>query len=243
MKTIRATLVGLTAAALLGLPGVAMASATGGSAQLTASPATLDLAVTRHRTSVRFLDFAHFHAAGENALVRGQVVGWAQGTHGALGGAQVKLYRQLDGNSTWVYLASQVTDQGSHPAFSFTTLARQNAHYKVTFGGTALFLPSAGTTSLAIYRVFNGVITDGSNVATLHGHVSPYYTHKPIAVQKRSCASCAYVTVKHAVTGAGGVYSFGLPAPATGRWWWRLAIPGTAAYIASYGATFSTQER
>lgn len=200
-------------------------------------------AVTRHHTSIRWLDFAHIRAAGASTTVRGQVVGSAQGGHGALASVQVKLYRQLDGNSAWVYLGTRMTDNGAYPQFSFATSARQNAHYKVVFAGNALFLPSQDVTWLSVFRLFNGAITDGQNVATLHGHVSPFYTGKAISLQKRSCAACDYVTVKHAVTGAGGAYSFPLPAPATGRWWWRLAIPGTTAFMPSYGGTFSTEKQ
>ena len=79
------------------------------------------------------------------------------------------------------------------------------------------------------------------SAATLHGFVNPYYNHKVIWLQKRSCATCGYVTVKRATTGMRGTYSFSLPAPPTGRWWWRVAIPQTGAFIASMGGTFTTQ--
>lgn len=243
MKTSRALLVGLVSAALLGLPGAAALAAPPSDSSANVSPATMNLAVSRHRTSIRFLDFDHFRAASSGAIIRGQVVGWAKGEHGSLGGVQVKLYRQLDGESHWVLLGSRVTDRGAFPRFSFSTEARQNADYKVTFGGNATFLPSQNTSWLSIYRSFNGSIVDGSQAATLHGHVTPYYTHKAIALQKRSCATCDYVTVKRTTTGTGGAYSFSLPAPASGRWWWRVSIPGTTAFIASYGATFSTEQR
>jgi hypothetical protein len=32
-----------------------------------------------------------------------------------------------------------------------------------------------------------------------------------------------------------------LPAPPTGRWWWRVTTPGNAGFIRSYGGTISTQ--
>ncbi len=243
MKTTRAILAGLTAAALVGLPGAATASTPTDAHQPSLVPAlaTTHLAVTRHRTTVRYLGFRHIRAYGYTVGVRGQVTGRAQGRRGALAGVQVKLFRQLNGNSTWVYLATQRTGTGAYPQFSFPTLARQNAHYKVVFGGNTSFQPSQNTTWLNVFRLFNGAITDGSTVATLHGHVTPYYTGKPIALQKRSCATCDYLTVKRATTGSFGAYSFALTAPTTGRWWWRVAIPGTTAYMPSYGGVFSTQ--
>ena len=243
MKTFRAMLVGLTSATLIGVPGAAMASAPVTLSLAASSPASLQLAVARHRTSIRFLDTDHIKPAGATGLVRGQVVGSSQGTRGALAGVQVKLYRQLDGSRTWTYLGSRVTDDGAFPRFAFSVLARQNAHYRVVFGGNDGFLPTEKSTWLSVYRVFNGAIADGPAAATLHGHVSPYYTHKDISLQKSSCDGCDYVTVKHAVTGVDGAYSFSLPAPAQGKWWWRLTIPKTVAYIASIGSTFSTERK
>jgi hypothetical protein len=92
-----------------------------------------------------------------------------------------------------------------------------------------------------VYRHFNAGIKDGPGAATLSGHVDPFYNHKVVFLQKRSCATCNYVTVKTVPTGTGGVYHFSLPAPAKGRWWWRVATPATGAFIASWSGTFTTQ--
>lgn len=251
MKTTRAFLVGLTSVALLGVPGLALASTPVASTPVESTGSILSpalasappLVLNRHRTTVRFLDFPHMRASWYPVNVRGQVTGWAQGRHGALPAVQVKLYRQLDGNSRWAYLATTSTGTGAYPQFSFPVLARQNAHYRVRFAGNASFQPSQNMTWQSVFRLFHGVITDGTTAATLHGRVTPYYGSKPIALQKRSCATCDYVTVKRARTGSTGEYSFALPAPASGRWWWRLAVPGTVAFVPSYGGTFSTQPR
>ncbi len=243
MKTTRAFLVGLTSAALLGLPGAALANPPAQSSAPDQSTATMQMSVSRHRTAIRYLPFSHIRSYGSTVGIRGQVVGSAQGKRGALAGVQVRLYRQLNGNSAWVYQATRRTGTGPFPQFTFGAFARQNAHYKVVFGGNPSFQPSAKTTWLTVFRLFHGVITDGTNTANLHGFVTPYYTGKPIALQKRSCAACDYLTVKRTTTGTDGVYSFALPAPGSGRWWWRVAIPGTVAYMASYGGTFTTELR
>jgi hypothetical protein len=236
MKSPRSLLIGLTVASLLGFSGSAVATAP--PRGLGADAAAL--AVPDHPTGIRFLGSDHIVAAGRTVHVRGQVIGRAGDRRGALAGAVVKLYRQFDGNSAWVYLGSQRTTDGVFPQFNFATLGRMNAHFRVVYSGNATFTSSEGASWVSIFRLFHPVITDGAGAATLHGHVDPYYNHKPIALQKRSCATCRYVTVKRTTTGMAGAYSFSLPAPLHGRWWWRASIPGTVNFIASYGGAFST---
>lgn len=237
----RAIMAGLAAATLLGAPVAADASTATPGAAAPLSQSFSRLPEAQHASSIRFLTFNHIRGANQYMTIIGQVIGEGAGQHGALAGATVKIYRQLDGNSTWLYLGSTKTDDGAYPQFTYAVQARQNAHYKVTFAGDDTFAGSQGVTWLSVFRMFNGKMTDGSGAATLAGHVDPYYTHKTIWLQKRSCAACNYVTIKTTTTGAGGDYSFALPAPDSGRWWWRLAIPGTAAFIASFGATWTTE--
>jgi len=232
MTKMRAALVGLTVAGLLGLPAAALGSA----------PATVvDQAAAVHKTSIRWMAFGHMHAAGTPMTIIGQVASRAHGTRGALAGVQVKLYRQLGASRTWVYLGSATTGSGLIPRFQFVTLSRMNANYKVAFAGDDSFGPSSDVTWLEVYRLFNGHIYDGRSVATYKGNVTPYYTHKPITLERRSCASCPYVDYKSGLTGTNGAFSFALPAPAHGRWWWRVTVPGNPGFIRSYGGTLTTE--
>ena len=218
MQSTRSILVGLTAVVLLGLPTAALATAPVGPATgatgVAKHTAGASITTKRHVTTIWWLDFSHMRPAGRMVDVKGQVASHRKGQRGALAGARVKLYRRLDGSSRWVYLGSQRTSTSSAPEFSFTTQARQRAHYKVTFAGDSSFGPSSAVTWVNVYRLFVGVMTDGGRFATLHGHVTPFYTHKAISLQKRSCPSCSYTTVQTKTTGTGGTYSFSLPAPA-----------------------------
>jgi len=229
MAKLRAVVVGVTAAALLALP--AAASGVGGSHQ----------AAHRHATHILWMHFSHMHAADESLVLVGQVTSRVDGHRGALAGAEVKIYRQLDGNKPWVYLGARTTPNTDLPEFRFTTPSRQNAHYKVVYAGDASFAPTSEVTWLSVYRSFNGHIDDGTGAATYKGNVTPYYTHKPITLQRRTCPTCSYTPYKAATTGVGGAFSFSLPAPLHGRWWWRVTTPGTAAFIQSYGGTITTQ--
>jgi len=246
MKLRRSVLVGVTVASILSLSGTALASTTQPPARAGSLASSASLAGSGaqnsaiHPTSIRFLVFDHMLAAGGTVHVRGQVASQVDGVRGALAGVQVKLYRQFNKSSPWVYLATQTTGNGQFPQFNFSTLARMNADYKIVFAGNDLFLPSENITWLSVYRLFNGAINDGQTAATLHGNVDPFYNHKVIYLQKRACAPCGYVTVKKSTTGMAGAYSFTLPAPGTGRWWWRVTVPGTGAFIPSKGGTFST---
>lgn len=230
MAKVRVALIGLTAAGLLGLPAAAVGLPTSG-----------HQSNGRHATSIRWMHYSHVHLAGSSFVMVGQVASRADGVRGALAGVQVKVYRQLDGNQAWVYLGVRTTTTGTLPEFRFTTESKQNAHYRVVFAGNDTFAPTSEQTYLSVYRSFNGHIIDGSGAATYKGYVSPFYTHKPITLQRRACATCSYYAYKSGSTGLGGVFSFQLPAPQHDRWWWRVTIPGTGAYIASYGGTISTQ--
>jgi hypothetical protein len=248
MKSRRTALVGLTVATLLSVSGTALASSPQPGAQSAAVSSSAQLlgsarhATAVHPTNIRFLMFDHMLPPGGTVHIRGQVAGKAQGTRGALAGVVVRLYRHFDPTKPWIYLGTQTTGAGQYPQFNFSTIARMNATYKVVFAGNDTFLPSEDTTWLSVYRMFNGVIRDGKSAATLHGNVNPYYTHKVIYLQKRACAPCGYVTVKKATTGMAGAYSFTLPAPPSGRWWWRVTVPGSGGYIESRSGTFSTQQ-
>jgi len=229
MAKMRAVVIGATVAGLLGLPAAAAGLAGG------------HQTAQRHATTIRWMHFSHMHAADTSFVLVGQVASRVAGHRGALPGAQVKIYRQLDGNKPWVYLGARTTTSGDLPEFRFTTPSRQNAHYKVVYAGDASFAPTSAVTWLSVYRSFNGRIVDGSGAATYKGNVTPYYTHKAISLQRRTCPSCAYRPYKGATTGVGGAFSFALPAPLHGRWWWRVTTPGTSAFIPSYGGTISTE--
>lgn len=234
MSKMRAALVGLTATALLGLPVAALATTAGSGFQQS---------VSRHATHIRWLPFSHIHAAGDPMTLVGQVVSQAHGQHGALAGVEVKVYRKLAGSTTWVYLGVSTTDAGGLPRFRFVTPSRRNAHYRVTFAGNSSFGPTSQETWLTVYRLFNGRIIDGTRAATYKGNVTPFYTHRLITLQRRTCPTCSYVNYRKQTTGTNGLFGFSLPAPASGRWWWRVNVAGTVAFMPSYGGTISTQVR
>jgi hypothetical protein len=247
MKKRQSALLGLIVAALLLGSGTAIGATPqpetmSGASVISARLATAGhQAAGQHPTSIRLLTFDHFLAAGGTMHVRGQVVSQLHGSRGALAGVDVTLYRRFNADSPWMRVGTDTTDNGATPRFIIPTPARMNARYKVVFAGDTTFRGSQVLTYVNVYRLFHGVITDGKDSASLHGSVTPFYNHRVIFLQKRSCATCSYVNYRHMSTGAGGAYRFSVPAPPKGRWWWRVAIPSTGAYIASHSGTYTTQ--
>lgn len=247
MTSLRTTLIGLTAAALLVTPA-ATASATSPSAAPAGPRATLGSATTstsfdaaaRRRTFVRFLSFDHTRPWSSAVKIKGQVGAWQDGRRGALRGVRVTVYRQLDGRSTWVRLKSGYT-RGDYPKFRFRLRAKANADYRVVFAGNRRFQPSRSSTHVAVHRVFGAKLRDGTG--RFHGRVQPKYGNKVISLDKRSCASCGWHTVRKKRTGDRGYWGFRVRAPRSGRWWWRVSVPASTSYIRSISAVFTTERR
>jgi hypothetical protein len=72
--------------------------------------------------------------------------------------------------------------------------------------------------------------------------MQPKYAHKKVLLQKRKCPNCSYKTVDKDRTNAKSKYSFQVGAPGRGQWWWRLRVPASTKYIASYSGVFSTRQ-
>lgn len=231
----RALLVGLSSVALLTLPGPADAASPPASVPHTVA------ATLRHDTSIRFLNFDHLRAYGRSTTIRGQVAVTIRGSQRAVAGVRVKLYRKLDGGSRWHYLDTRRTTTSSYPEFRFTASSIGNAHYRVRFAGNAQLQPSHRVTGVQVYRRISGRIED--RTGRFHGRVTPAYAHRVIYLEKRSCGTCGWRTVRTDHTGRRGHYSFKVGAPHRGRWYWRVSTPATTRFIRSYSGVFTTRLR
>ncbi|MGH3506087.1 MAG: hypothetical protein ACRDO2_02650 [Nocardioidaceae bacterium] len=238
--TLRTTLVGVTAAALLVTPAAATALAPADSA---ASGPTTQVApattAARYNTWVRFLRFDHTRPWRSRVHIKGQVAARVDGQRGALRGVRVTLFRQLDGRTRWVRLASTTTSRTDRPKFRFDVRAKANADYRVAFRGNARFQPSRAATHAAVHRIFNARLRDGTG--RFRGRVQPNYGNKVIYLEKRSCANCGWHRVRSKRTSDRGYWRFKVGAPSSGRWWWRASVPGSTAYIHSISGVFTTQ--
>jgi hypothetical protein len=236
MRSARSFIVGLTAAGLLALPGIAAAAPTSSPAD-TASAAQA-LRGQRFDTKIRFLAFDHTRGFGTKTVVRGQVVSDRGAGPGAIPGIRVKLYRQLDGTSRWVFLDKDYTSHSASPSFRLHARSKANAAYKVVYAGNDNYRRSHDVTSVSVYRYFDAQLEDGTG--RFHGKVTPAYAHRVIYLAKRRCADCGWDRVRSEKTRRHGLYSFKVGAPRHGRWWWRVSTPASTAYIASNSAVYTT---
>jgi hypothetical protein len=207
-------------------------------ARTTSEPATSALA-PRHVTRVRFLRFGHVRPWGRTVHIRGQVAAKVNGRWGALKRVHVTVYRQLDGKTRWQALQTRSAGNARFPRFVFHVRAKANADYRVVFNGNARFRPSRATTAVSVHRRFNARLRDGSGA--FHGRVRPNYHNKVIHLEKRRCAQCRWDEVRAKRTGERGGWRFDVGAPRSGRWWWRVTVPGSTAYIRSSSAVFTTK--
>lgn len=230
--------IAVTAVALLAAPGLDPVAA-GQSGPRTSTSAALQSAAARTNTSIRFLDFDHTRGWSQFAYVRGQVTATNGGTHGALKSARVKLYRKLDSQATFHYLATRSTGTRPYPHFTFRTRAIGNSVYKVVYAGNSDYQRTAGSTRILVHRSMRADLEDQSG--RFHGAARPKYVHRAVYLERRPCASCPWRKVRSTRTGPYGAFRFFVSAPRTGRYWWRASTPATGRFIWSYTDVFTTQ--
>ncbi len=247
VSSLRFLAASLTSVALLSAPGVTAVSAASpgpatsptASAGTAGTPAALATVAARHRTSIRFLDFGHTRRWHTHARIAGQVTAVVSGRRGAVKNVHVRLFRRLVGHSSWTYLARTRAGSGSSPKFVFRPTAVGNADYKVVFRGNSKLRRSSATTTLLVHREMRARLEDVSG--NFHGTVRPNWVHRVIYLEKRSCATCSWHRARSAQTGKRGHFRFYVPAPRSGRWWWRASVPPKKRFIRSYTGVFTTQ--
>ncbi len=233
MTFVRSVLVGLCAAALLGVPTAATAT----------SPSALEprtsVASSRYDTSIRFLNFDSVRGYLSDTTIRGQVAAAVNNSQGAVRGVRVKLYRKINGTTQWNYLQTRSTTQSDYPSFTFVAKSVANARYQVRYAGNTNLQPSRARTTVLVYRHFHASLEDGTG--RFHGRVSPDYGSRRVNLQKRSCAACGWHRVQSSQTGDRGGYSFTVGAPRNGRSFWRVSTPASTKYIRSSSGVFTTR--
>jgi hypothetical protein len=227
----------VTAAALLALPGLDSAATAASAPQAPRSAAAA--AAGRANTSIRFLDFDHTRGWRQFAYIRGQVTATKGGTRGALKSAHVKIYRKLDSQRTFHFLATRSTGTRPYPRFELRTRALGNAVYKVVYGGNSSYQRTGSSTRVLVHRSMRASLEDGTG--RFHGVARPKYSHRVVYLEKRSCARCPWRKVRHTRSGAHGLFAFNVPAPRSGRWWWRASTPASGRFIWSYTGVYTTR--
>ncbi len=248
VSSLRLLAASLTSVALLAAPGLTAVSTASPQPRdaSTATPVAMSTSqgpaaalAARHRTSIRFLDFNHTRRWLARARIVGQVTAVVSGRRGAVKKVHVRLFRRAAGSSSWKYVARTRAGSGSSPKFVFRPEARGNADYKVVFRGNSKLKRSSATTTVLVHRAMRARLEDGSG--NFHGTVRPKWVNRVIYLEKRSCATCSWHRVRSDRTGKRGHFRFYVPAPHSGRWWWRASVPAKLRFIRSYTGVFTTQ--
>lgn len=154
----------------------------------------------------------------------------------------VDLYRRKAGSTTWAKIASRSSENAD---FSFGTTAVYNASYKVVFTGGTWgehgFQASEGTRVVRVGRHPHGKVVKTSGGLFFVGNVDPGWGNSPVTIQRKACGGCGWRTYTRVRTSASGAYRTRVPAPRTGRWYWRSQVPGTSpTYTTSYSGVWYT---
>lgn len=183
---------------------------------------------------------------GGRSILEGQVAYAVASREYALSDAEVTLDARPSGSTRWTRIDTTRTDSRDG-IFSFTThKPSRNTDYRVRFAGDLVYSPSEDTARVNVRRALTGtLIRAGDTTYTLRGAVAPKYAGKIIRLHRKTCASCAWKTVKYSTTTTSSSYAFQLSAPTTRgtTWYYRVYIPADAHFLASYlsGVRISTR--
>jgi hypothetical protein len=235
MKLLRVLVVAAaTTGLLLPLGPVSGTSAAGGQPVRAKALARLNTRVTIH-------PFYHHQKYRHRFPISGQVRYYSGGNVYAKAGATVTLLRRPAGSSNWSRIGRDKTSHTTKPTYAFSVLARGNASYRVRFAGTRRLQPSRAQARVLVHRrVPSHLRHPRPDVVKLVGHVEPAWRHRHVRLVKRSCRSCSWHVVRQHRTNGRSHFRFGLRAPRSGSWYFRVRVPGTSRFAPSISATYRT---
>lgn len=212
-------LIGLLAAALLGLVPVA----------LTTSSAQAATYATKIQASNNKSSYLH----DNYIVVTGQVL--RQDTNGAVPDTtgQVVLQRRLEpvASNAWKNIGSRADES---VAFTFKTKAVRNAEYRLVFtGGTAAghtYSASVIGNRTLVGRHPHAGATKIDGKPYLKGNVDPGFNYQYVHILKRTCGTCSWYVYKKVKTSGTGAYRARIQYPTTvgGEFHWKVRVPGTS---------------
>ncbi len=139
--------------------------------------------------------------------------------------------RQLAGQSTWTTVASSTS------AYLYDSVkAAGNATYRVLYSGSGDYSPSSDAVSASIQRKLDISPTTG-RTAGMKVKVSPKYKGAITVLKKQGTKWKKFKTVR---TNSRSRVSFSLPAPRTGKYFWRLVIGSGKAFATTQSSVYYT---
>lgn len=173
---------------------------------------------------------------GTAATLEGQIVT----VDGALPGAEVALYARPAGYTNWTRLTTART-RSDNGVFRYTShKPSRNTDYRAVYGGDTIY---AGTESKVRVNVRRNITSSLKQVSgssfTMSGVVSPKTVGKTIRLQRKTCPSCSWSTIKSSTTSSTSTYRFGVTGPSRpGTWYFRAYTPSDSYFLTSYTDTW-----
>lgn len=184
-------------------------------------------------TRIRWTRWNTLVEHGDTALLEGQVVTG----DGAVSEASVDLLARQAGSSGWTPAGSAATDPDTG-VFSFRCLRpAATTDYRVVYEGTLYFAGTEGTRQVKVARqVQDRMQQVTSERYRLSGSVAPRYDGRPVLLQRKKCAGCAWRTITRRETSARSRWAFTIDVSGfTGRRWFRAVVPADGSFVRSHG--------
>ncbi|MQA63258.1 MAG: hypothetical protein GEU86_17610 [Actinophytocola sp.] len=153
--------------------------------------------------------------------------------------APVALYARPVGWSTWKRVATGRTN--SETVFRFAShKPSRNTDYKVVYPGELIYAASSVTKRVGVRRVISSSMTsNGDGTYTMRGSVAPKVSGKTVRLQRKTCSSCAWSTVKSTKTSSSSTWAFRVTAPTSGSRRYRVYTPADSRFLTSYSGVWT----
>lgn len=179
---------------------------------------------------------------GGTSVLEGQVVAEvdALGYTEPLQDAAVALFARPAGSSEWTRVATGVTDSDTVFRFNDHQPSR-NTDYRVVYQGDLLYKESSATTRVNVRRVITSTVTrNDDGTLTMRGTVVPKVAGKTVRLQRKTCVSCSWSTLRSTTTTPRSTWAFRVTAP-TSRdhtWFYRAVTPQDRDFLTSFSGTW-----
>lgn len=172
---------------------------------------------------------------GQTAILEGQV----QISQGALPGVPVYLYARTSSERPWSYVTSTTTS-ATTGLFRFDRKPPQNYYFKVEYRGDANYEPSYASAKVSVRRK----LTPSTMREVSSGRFSFYGPARPssqsvgkvVKLRMKRCGSCSWEVTQTTKTNSNATWKFTVYGPGRPNrtYYYQAYIPTTSGFLAGY---------
>lgn len=188
-------------------------------------------------TDVRWTRHTAWLTYGARSLLEGQVVT----VDGALPNAAVRLYARPVGQRDWSYVAARRTSTNTG-IFRFDTHKPvRNTDYRVDYAAEWAYQPSSESATVKVRRKISSSLARNSDgTFTMSGWLAPKSPGKTVRLQRKTCSSCSWSSIKSTTASSSSTWRFRFSGPTKrGTWYFRSYTPSDSRFLAGYSGTWS----